>query len=157
MLVKVEESGCCVRKGMVQVRFGFYLEPADARYEEHHIQVPIIPPEGYPGEVDAEGNPTDWETYNAWLESLPKKWQNNPFHNHFIYVEPDITDGEIMDIGEAFLKESYGKWSHNETPNPKNKPVKFLEFVNSKRLKACEVRVKHLKSNPMERKPEWLR
>ena len=152
MYVKVEPSGCCVRKGMVQVRFSFYLKPTDARYDEHHIQVPVIPEEGYPGEVDAEGRPVDMDAYDDWIESLPKKWQNNPFHNHFIYVEPDATDKEILDIGEAFLDESYDDWSHNKKPKPKNKPVKYPESVDDKRQKACEAKVKHLKETILERR-----
>lgn len=154
--VKVEPSGCHIHKGKVQVRFSFYLEPSDARYSEHHVQRPIIPPEGYQGEMTTEGkrHPVDIDDYNNWRESLPKKWQNNPFHNHFIFVEPDTTDEEIMDVGEVFLEESYGKWEHNETPNPKNKPVKFLEVVDKKRQKALEAKVKHLKNTALER--TWL-
>ena len=152
MLVKVEPSGCCVRKGIVQVRFSFYLEPGDSRYYEHHILVPVIPPEGYPGAVDKFGYPLDLALYNAWLGSLPTEWQTNPFHNHFVYVEPHTTDKEIMDIGEAFLQESYGKWEKGETPNPKNKPVKFLDSVDSKRLKDCEAKVQHIKVTTLESK-----
>jgi len=152
MLVKVEPSGCCVRKGMVQVRFSFYLEPGDARYYEHYIQLPIIPPEGYPGAVDEFGYPLDLVLYNDWLGSLPTQWQNNPFHNHFVYVEPDATDKEIIDIGEAFLQEAYSKWSSVKKLDLKNQPVNFPSVVDSQRLAACESKVQHLKNNIMERK-----
>ncbi len=148
MRVKIEPSGLAISKGLVQIQFAFYLEPSESRYEEHHVQVPIIPPEGYPGERDA----IDSISYDIWLESLPKKWQNNPFHKHFIYVEPDLTDKEILDIGEVCLSEAFNDWSHNRRPNPKNKPVKFLESVDNKRLKACKEKVKHLKETALERK-----
>lgn len=59
MKVKVEPSGCCERKGMVQVRFSFYLDPTDYGYDKHHIEVPVIPEGGYPGKVDEQGSPID--------------------------------------------------------------------------------------------------
>ena len=30
-----------------------------------------------------------------WLSSLPKVYQLNPFHSHFAYFDPDVTDEEI--------------------------------------------------------------
>ncbi len=113
-IAKIEPTGCTVRKGKVQLRFSFYLEPGDPRYEEHHIQVPIIPEGGYPDEVDAEGAPVDQEHYNSWLESLPKKWQDNPFHNHFVYVDADTPDFEIKQLMTETLEEFYGIWAKGE-------------------------------------------
>ena len=51
MRVKVEPSGCCERKGLVQVRFSMYLEPEDYGYDKHYVQVLIIPEGGYTGKV----------------------------------------------------------------------------------------------------------
>lgn len=118
MLIRVEPTGCCERKGMVRIRFCMYLERGDYGYA----------------------------------------WQNNPFHNHFIYVEPDTTDEEIMDIGEAFLDEAYIKWdsglnlasSEYQLRNdalPFKKPL----TVNKARLKAIADKVKHLKTTVLER------
>jgi len=114
MIAKVEPTGISVRRGKVQIRFSFYLELGDARYEEHHVWIPVIPPEGYPGEVDTEGNPIDDDVYNAWIDSLPKVWRANPFHNHFVRVSPDVTDGEIADLLRDSLAEFYGMWSKGE-------------------------------------------
>ncbi len=111
---KIEPTGCTVRKGKVQLRFSFYLEPGDARYEEHHVQVPIIPEGGYPGEVNAEGAPVDQGHYNSWLESLAKEWQDNPFHNHFVYVDADATDAEIRQLMTESLEEFWGIWANGE-------------------------------------------
>ncbi len=36
---KVEPKGCVERHGNVQVKLSFYLEPGDARYDEHHVRV----------------------------------------------------------------------------------------------------------------------
>jgi len=114
MIARIEPTGISVRHGKVQLRFSFYLEPDDARYEEHHIQVPVIPPEGYPGELDAEGNPVDFADYEDWINSLPRVWRNNPFHNHFVRVSPDVTDAEISNLMRDSLAEFYGMWSRGE-------------------------------------------
>ena len=139
MIIKVEPSGCCERKGMVQIRFGAYLDEGDYGYDKHHVQVP-------------ERALTEEEIADPELAAKVKKvWQNNPFHNHFIYVEPDTTDGEIMNIGEAFLHEAYIKWACEQKLDLENPPVKFYE-VDKTRLKACEAKVQHLKETKLERK-----
>lgn len=148
MFVKIEPSGCCERKGLVQIRFCMYLEPGDYGYNIHHIRLPVIPKGGYQGEV-SEGVPVDIEDYNKWLDGLPKVWRNNPFHNHFIYVEPDITDKEIVDIGEAFLDEAYIKWSCDERLDLKNPKVEHpISFDKTE----IEAKVQHLKDTVLERK-----
>jgi len=112
-IAKLEPTGFSVRNGLVQLRFCFYLELGDARYSEHHIQMPVIPPEGYSGEVDEMGMPIDEDAYNAWEDGLPKVWQTNPFHNHFVRVSPDVTDAEIKKLMAGSLDEFYGIWSRS--------------------------------------------
>ncbi len=150
MFVKVEPSGCCERKGMVQIRFCMYLDQGDFGYHIHHVKIPVIPEGGYPGEVDAMGIPVDAKDYDTWVKSLPTVWQVNPFHNHFILAEPDITDIEILDIGEVYLKEAYADWSSDKKPNPKNKPH-IPPVITSARIEACEVKVQHLRDIVLER------
>ena len=157
MYVRVEPSGCCERKGMVQVRFSMYLEPTDYGYDKHCVQLPVIPEEGYQGKVDEMGEPVDIEDYNKWLDGLPKEWQNNPFHNHFIYVEPDTTDKEILDIGEAFLHECYIKWAQDlsltgaDQPRNNALPFKKPSVIDAARIAACEDKVRYLKVTNLER------
>ncbi len=120
--VKIEPSGCCERKGMVQVRFSMYLELGDYGYDKHHVQIPIGIKEGM---SDSE------------IDELPKSWQDNPFHNYFIYVEPDTSESEIMDIAEAFLHEAYIKWSCDSVLDLNSnalafKPSKNTEAINEK-------------------------
>lgn len=148
MFVKVEPSGCCERKGMVQVRFCMYLELADYGYGKHHVNLPVIPKKGYQGKVDGMGSPIDMEDYNKWVDSLPKEWQNNPFHNHFIYVEPDTTDKEIVDIGQAFLHEAYVKWATDSKLDLVNDALPFKKplVIDAARIKACEDRVLSVKT-----------
>lgn len=165
-IAKIEPTGCTVRKGKVQLRFSFYLEPGDPRYEEHHIQVPIIPEGGYPGEVDAEGAPVDQEHYNSWLESLPKKWQNNPFHNHFVYVAADTPDAEIKQLMTETLEEFCGIWAEGGDMMEawkgwKGKPLKARQHFNESRksfdknaseakIGKCEKKVKDIKNRASE-------
>lgn len=37
MIVKIEPTGCCERKGLMQIRFSFYLEPGEHGYNIHHM------------------------------------------------------------------------------------------------------------------------
>ena len=149
MFVKVEPSGCCERKGLCQIRFSMYLDPGDVGYEKRYIQVPVVPPEGYQGKVDAKRAALDGDDYNAWVKGLPKMWQNTPFHDHFIYVEPETSDGEIMDIGKAFLQEAYIKWASDEKIDLKNPRVKFPTYFKRAKI---EAKVQHLKATNLERK-----
>ncbi len=136
MRVQIEPSGCTERKGLVQVRFAMYLDPGDYGYDVHHVQVP-------------ERALTQEELDDPGLAALvPLKWQTNPFHNHFIYVDPSTPDKEIMDIGEAFLYEAYDQWAHGEKPVPKNPPIRFPARFDGARVEAT---VQHLKSAKLRR------
>ena len=146
---KVEPSGVCERKGLVQIRFCLYLESQDIGYEKHHVQIPIIPTGGYPGKIDNMGMPLDMENFKIWIDNLPKEWRDNPFHNHFILVPPETSDGEIADIGKAILKEAFGKWIINEKMDIKNSPVKFPTSPDKVKI---EKRVTELKSKTIEGK-----
>ena len=140
-IAKLEPTGISVRKGGVQLRICLYLEPNDVRYNEHHVFLPIMPPEGYQGEVDEVGTPTDKDAYNVWVNSLPKEWQDNPFHNHFLRVSPDITDAEINSLLEDTIEEFYGIWKRGEDISnvwkPKRKELAGNESSeNTQRCKA---------------------
>lgn len=146
---KIEPTGCTVRRGKVQIRFSFYLEPDDPRYEEHHVLVPIIPPEGYLGEVDAGDSPIDLDDYSAWIESLPKEWQNNPFHNHFVYVDADTPDAEIKQLLAESLEEFFSIWAENKdileawrTQSLKSKRRSVAGDMSNRNIKKCQNRVK---------------
>jgi hypothetical protein len=134
MYVKIEPSGCCERKGMVQIRLAMYLDLGDYGYDKRYLQLPVIPKDGYPGKVDARGNPINQKDFDIWLSSLPKVWRNTDFHNHFIQVEPTTTDEEIKEIAQAYLEESYVKWAQDldlgsEEYQPRNYSVIFPHNV----------------------------
>jgi len=117
---EIEPTGCCEHKGQRQIRLCFYLEPGDARYKEHHVDCPVIPKDGYPGSKNSDGSPRSEKKHKQWHNALPKKWQTNPFHNHFIYVALDATDEDIAKQAEALLPQFYRQWQHGVTPGVKN-------------------------------------
>ncbi len=123
MLIKTEPSGTHVHKEHLLVRLDFYPEPGDKSYSLHHVQIPIIPPGGYPGklnpqgttmetkggidvdgnyippqQIDISGQPVDEMDYQNWLAGLPKEWVTNPCLSHFVRVKPDISLTELQDF-----------------------------------------------------------
>lgn len=136
MYYKIEPTGCCERKGYVQIRYAFYLDEGDYGYENHFVDVPIIPKD-----FDFERKE---EEVSADIKKLPTKKQLNPFHNHFCYFPHDTTDKEIQEAGDKFLAEAYVFWSKGKFPNVKNAPL--TEKVITNELKtACEQRVSEIK------------
>ena len=111
---EIEPTGCCERKGMRQIRICFYLEPGDARYNEHHVNMPVIPKEGYKGKKDRAGAARSDKDYQSWLGKLPKKWQTNPFHNHFIRVPLNASFEEISVEADKLLPHFYGQWKRGQ-------------------------------------------
>lgn len=114
MYFEIEKSGLSERKGLVQIRLCFYLDPGDYGYEKHHIQLDGV-------------------------------WQNNPFHNHFIQVEPDRTDAAILAIGDQLLIDVYALWEQEKEPFVKNKAVIFPLVVDEAKRSACNAKIQHLK------------
>ncbi len=102
-VAKFNPTGTHVKDGRLKVRIDIYPNPGTKTYDIHHIEVPVIPPEGYPGEVDKDGNPLNYEDYETWLESLPKVWQTNPFLCHFIVIDKDM----FRDALEQYVKEIF--------------------------------------------------
>lgn len=145
MYYEVEQSGCCEHEGMVQVRFSVYLEPGDYGYSKHNVLVPVIPEGGYPGAVIG-GIPQDATHFKNWLESLPTQLVNNPFHNHFVYLEPPVTDPELHVHGKRILKEAMDHWEKDRTPHIKNDPVVFDKNPSESRRNQIANKVNDLKS-----------
>ena len=112
--IKIEPSGCGIYKGWIQVRLCFYLEPADPRYGEHHVFVVDETSQefkdGYTGVVDAEGLPTDQSDYDTWVVSLPHIWRDNPFHNHFIFVDFNTPLTDIIKSAKEAFDEFLAGW-----------------------------------------------
>ena len=123
MYYTINKTGLSERGGLVQVRFDLYLEPSDPGYNDYRVEVPVIPPEGYSGERDAEGNAVDAEAFKKWLDKLPKEKRDNPFCCHFCQFEPDVTDEEILYVGELALDMAAKNYS--DLKKNRNVPVVF--------------------------------
>ena len=137
MYYKIEPTGVCERKGYVQIRYSFFLEPEDHNYEKHYVEVPNIP-EDFNYERDDEEILAD-------VEKLPKKKQLNPFHNHFYYFEDNVTDEAIDKTGKSLLKEFYKQWKEDRKLNLKNRPLKNKTVDNELKEK-CELKVNYIKN-----------
>jgi hypothetical protein len=130
----VNPTGCGERKGFVEVRYDLYLEPGDHGYAEHYVQIPVWPDGGYPGNVNADGSPVREENYAGWHASLPRAWQNNPFCGHFVQMNPDVTDEEILVTGEEVLNMAYENWQDGDIRKNKNPPVNLMDTVFYRRI-----------------------
>lgn len=130
---------------MVEVRYDLYLDPSDHGYEKHHVHVPIIPKEGYPGETDGNKNPVATHDYKKWIQSLPTEARDNPFLCHFCQFEPEVTDGEIAFIGDLAAQETYKKWAKDEYHALQNLPVEF-KLLTRERAAACAARIAALQA-----------
>lgn len=77
-----------------------------------------------------------------------KKLPNNPFHNHFIYVDIDTTESEISSIAISFLNEAYTKWASDIKPDVSNSSLPFQkpETVDDARILACLNRANEIKT-----------
>jgi hypothetical protein len=145
MYFKINHSGCQEHKGLCQIRFDLYLDSEDEKYEDHYVEVPVIPEGGeYQGAVGADGSPIDQKDYDKWFKALPRVWQNNPFCCHFWHCEPEVTDAEILAAGDAILKMAYNNWVDGNLHKNTNPPVVFS--VDTKKKQDCADRIELLKA-----------
>ena len=102
-IAKIEPTGTHIQHGYLKVRVDIYPNPSDKTYPIHYVDKPIIPPAGYQGEVDTEGNPVDQEDCNSWIESLPTYKELNPCLCHLIKIDPEATLGDLIaEVQEIF-------------------------------------------------------
>lgn len=137
MYAVIETSGCSVRRGAVQIRIDLFLEPGDLKYDEHHLWVVDTDSDAYKAgfhgaalpnwdyKADDNGHYLNkdeydrWKAefdrhmfeYQAWQDSLPHKWQDAPFHSHFVQLSPDVTDAEIQKILKNVADEFGAEWN----------------------------------------------
>lgn len=98
---QIEKTGCMESQGLVQVRADFYRSETDPEY----VLTPrkLTPPDGYPGAMDADGQPVDSADYQTWEDNLPVEMKNFPFYSHVIYFDPHHTDEGILFCFELVL------------------------------------------------------
>jgi hypothetical protein len=136
---KINKTGCSEHKGLCEVRFDLYLSRTDEGNEEHYVTVPVFPEGGYSGEKNEIGIPIDMEAYNNWVASLPTETRNNPFCCHFCQFEPDVTDEEILFVGELALDMAMKNWPTRELAKNQNLPVNFS--TDAEKKADCETRM----------------
>lgn len=147
MYFKVEPSGCCERKGMVQIRYDFYLHPGDYGHKERRVKAPIMPEGGYQGPLKDDGSPESAKHYVNWLESLPRMWIDTPFHSHFFYFHPDdATEDYIRDVGRQLCREAFIKWKNGRTPNLRNPLIPWHMKNDPIRKALCNGKVSQVQS-----------
>ena len=150
---KINKTGCMERRGHPQIRFDMFLEPDDTRYKDTYIQVPVIPADGYPNKANKDGTPVDQKGYDLWYASLPRIWQLNPFHSHFIdYYPHDFTDSQLksdMDFHLAnFYKTYQDEWDkvqsgmrHGFAVEKRIIPVNYAKTLEVVEYKAIQTQV----------------
>lgn len=89
--------------GHLKIRLDFYPLEGTKAYEQQYVYMPIEPLPPYPGSVDKEGNPVDWDDYNAWYDGLPHEWRLNPALCLFVKVDSLTTIAEL----ETYLETTF--------------------------------------------------
>lgn len=103
MKIAFNSTGTHLKKDQLKVRLDFYPDETEKTYQKHYVYVPVFPPEGYPGKIDAEGNPVDPKAYNDWVAALPHIWKLNPCLCAFIRVGQDVTKEILTEyIGDIY-------------------------------------------------------
>lgn len=160
MYFKVDkgEGGVTEKEGRVCIKFMFYLDPGDYRYDEKYYEYPIDSyiKAGYPGKVDEFGNAIDQKDYDTWWDSLPTEMYHSEFHSHFVQVDPDITDEEILYLGEIACIMAKRKWDQHinlgdKKKTIKNQPSKRIENPSLELITECEAKVEDIKSKNLEK------
>lgn len=137
MYYKIEKSGCCEDRGLLQIRYDLFLDEKDEHYSDYYIQQPIFPIGGYKGKLTERNEPTDIEDYKKLFEGLEKVWVNTEFCSHFCQFEPTVTDEEILYVGELVLEMAYKNLVNGNLLDKKNTPVIF----NPSKKQATDVRL----------------
>jgi hypothetical protein len=120
MKFKIEKTGCSVRTlkdakqddcHFTQVRMDFFLDSSDIGYDKQHVLAPIIPLDGYPGKKNETGTPDNMGDYISWIKSLPTVFVDKPFHAHFVQLNSDVKDEEILFVAAIAMSWAYEKWT----------------------------------------------
>jgi hypothetical protein len=67
-----------------------------------------------------------------------------PFHNHFVYLEPNLSVEAILDIAERFLRKAYDAWKVGKVPELVNEPYRFQPNAKVPRIVACQAKAEML-------------
>lgn len=142
MKAQFNPTGTHDKDGFLKVRFDLYPDVGDKTYALHDVEVPVIPPEGYQGEVDGMGSPVDQNDYDNWIDGLPKIRQLNPALCHFIRIKETSTKADLTDYLEQIFNPTVIKTlddililpnsSHLISPLMRNKAALTTEKIVTK-------------------------
>lgn len=138
MYYEIEKSGCCERKGLLQIRM-------DIHQEDNFTDVKIYPEKGYDGKLNEQGTPVDMEYYQKWFDNLPTEKKNLPIHTHFFYLDHDATDEDIKAYAEKMCqKYNDGEEMKNDEIiwKPENKSLCEARLVSVKMKDFTTVKLK---------------
>lgn len=85
----------------LKIRLDFYPKEGTKAYEHQYVYMPIEPIPPYPGEVDKDGQPLNWDDYNIWWDSLPHEWRLNPALCLFVKVDSTTTIADLQNYIET--------------------------------------------------------
>lgn len=127
-----------------------YLEPTDPRYSEHHVFVVDETSPKFSAGYHGMKDPINQEDYQKWIDTLPHVWRDNPFHNHFVFVDSDITDGQVKKLVSDCLSEFFSVWSRGKSilkywQVKVDKPAFMPKVLTSKELEDCESKLAQIK------------
>lgn len=142
MYVKIEPTGTAEQDGLVRVRFCMYLEEGDYGYDRHVVEVTL-----------AADSVEPMSDAVVKVDAPKTVKQVNPFHNHFAYFEPGVSDEEVLAVGEAFLNEAYIKWAQDLPLDLVNPPPKFPLAADKSTVDKCTTRAAKLGALTAEVKP----
>jgi hypothetical protein len=104
MQIKFEPSGTSVHKDQLKIRLDLFPDVGEKSYTQNYVNVPVIPVGGYPGKVDAMGQPVNQKQYDTWLAGLPRIWQLNPCLSVFVGVDANVTKTLLSEYVNDILK-----------------------------------------------------
>ena len=137
MIAKFNPTGTHIHNGFLKARIDLYPEPTDKTYAMHHVQVPVIPLEGFTGKLDKMGSPVDQNAYTVWLDGLPKVWQLNPALCHFITIKADTTPLQLVQM----VKELFDKTTLSQLDDLLSQPIINLSGVTKLKTQAITEKV----------------
>ncbi len=85
-----------IKKGYLSVQVDIYCSMGGKLFPFYYVDKPILPEGGYQGQVSEDGTPDDVADYKNWIKSLPFKTELNPLQCHFIKINPDTTQTELV-------------------------------------------------------------
>jgi len=121
--------------GMVNVLAAFYLEKGDEGYDkymaEHHVTVPVFPPEGYPRQKELDEQGEEWDAYREQQRLISTFPTEVRIEDGEEIIYPILPEG-FVELVNPILKEYvlYNKWVSELPTEERDNPFcnHFIQF-----------------------------